>query len=103
MGTINTVFQPKTPTILVGVTAIQPATDNQLDAPGVRVRCLVTGYLSWGPKSNITALGAPANNAPVMNTMGMFAGTTETFEIPANFFFISSVAAGFEITGGTGA
>lgn len=100
--TIDTVFKPLTPTSLVGVSAVQVAPDAQNGGTTFRVRCLVSAYLSWGFKSTITALGAPAAGVAVANTVGMTAGTVETFEIPTAAWFISNVAAAFEITNGQG-
>lgn len=100
---IDTTFHPITQTILVGVTAVQVATDTQLDANTFRVKCLAAAYLTWGNNGNITAKGAPAAGVPVMNTLGMATiGSVMYIEVPANSFFISSVAASFEITGGKG-
>jgi predicted branched-subunit amino acid permease len=100
---IDTTFHPITPTILVGVTAVQAAVDTQQDNTTFRVRCLVAAYLTWGNKSTITALGAPAAGVPSANTLGMsVVGSAMYIEVPANSFFISSIAASFEITGGKG-
>ena len=99
---IDTTFHPITQTILVGAAAVQVALDTQQDNTTFRVRCLLAAYLTWGNSNTITAKGAPAAGVPVMNTLGMTAGTVMYIEVPANAFFISSVAAAFEITGGKG-
>lgn len=97
---IDTTFKPQGPTTLVGVTAVQ-VDQGQAGSSTIRVRCLVTAYLTWGVASTITAAGAPGAT-PVVNTVGLTAGTVETFEIPIRMFFISSVAAAFEVTPGMG-
>lgn len=99
---IDTTFHPITQTILVGAAAVQVSTDTQLDANTFRVVCKAAAYLSWG-NSAVTAKGAPIAGVPVFNTLGMVTiGTVMYIEVPANSFFISSVAASFEITGGKG-
>lgn len=100
---IDTTFHPITQTVLVGVTAVQVATDTQLDANTFRVKCLAAAYLTWGNAAAITAKGAPAAGVPVFNTLGMATiGSVMYIEVPANSWFISNVAASFEITGGKG-
>jgi hypothetical protein len=101
---IDTTFHPITRTILVGATAVQVATDTQLDATTFRVRCLAAGqvYLTWGG-AGVTAKGAPADAVPVFNTLGMIGiGTVLYIEVPINSFFIASAIGAFEITGGKG-
>lgn len=100
---IDTTFHPITATYLVGTSALQVAPDTQQDNNTFRVKCLVAAYLTWGNKSSITAAGAPTAGVPVMNTLGMATvGSVMYIEVPANSWFISSVAAAFEITGGKG-
>jgi hypothetical protein len=99
---LDTTFHPITQTILVGASAVQVATDTQLDANTFRVRCLATAYLTWGNSSTITAKGGPAAGVPVFNTLGMTIGNSLYIEVPSNSFFIASAAAAFEITGGKG-
>lgn len=102
-------------TFLVGVTRIQvPAYGGQgntgATATSYRVRCLVSGYLQFAVSSIAAGLttaptmsaGAPADAVPVTNTIGMTAGQTEVFDLPMNCWFLSSVAAGFEVTPGEG-
>jgi hypothetical protein len=98
---IDTTFHPITQTILVGTSAVQVSTDTQLDATTFRVRCLVAAYLTWGGPG-VTAKGPPAAGVPVFNTIGLAVGGVAYIEVPANSFFISNVAASFEITGGKG-
>jgi hypothetical protein len=102
---IDTTFHPITQTVLVGATAVQVATDTQLDNTTFRVRCLsaTSAYLTWGNKSTIVANAAPAAGVPVFNTLGMIGiGSVMYIEVPSNSFFIASAAAAFEITGGKG-
>jgi hypothetical protein len=102
---IDSTFHPITQTIQVGATAVQVATDTQLDNTTFRVRCLLatSTYLTWGNSASITAKGAPGAGTPVFNTLGMIGiGTVLYIEVPSNSFFIASAAAAFEITGGKG-
>lgn len=93
-------FQPLGPTVLVGVTALQ--VPGASAAGSFRVRCLVTAYLTWGTQSTVTAAGAPVAGTPSPATVGMTAGNVEKITLPGNSYFISSVAASFEITPGEG-
>lgn len=98
---IDTTFRPLGPTQLVGVTPLQAA-DLSSGCSTFRVRCLVAGYLSWGSSSAVTAKGAPAAGSPVADTLGMAAGAVAYLELPYNSWFISNVAAAFEVTPGQG-
>ena len=93
-------------TVLVGVSAVQvlAATGGGAGSSGqsFRVRCLVTAYLTWGTGSGVTAVGAPSAGTPSANTIGMSAGQVEVFSFPPLAYFISTVAASFEITCGEG-
>jgi hypothetical protein len=103
----DSTFTPKGPTILV-TTAVQqalPTVDNDR-ATSYRVRCLATGYLAWASAEvsappTITA-AAPTGAVPAVNTIGMTTGGVETFTLPQNAYFKSSVANGFEVTPGEG-
>lgn len=101
-------FTPKGPTILV-TTAVQQAlpTMDSERATSYRVRCLATGYLAWAsPEQSTTpptiTAAAPTAAVPAVNTIGMTTGGVETFTLPMNAFFKSSVANGFEVTPGEG-
>lgn len=99
---IDTTFHPITQTVLVGVAAVQVATDTQLDANTFRVLCKTAGQLTWGNNASITGKAAPAAGVPVFNTLSMVTvGTVMYIEVPANSFFISATGS-FEITGGKG-
>lgn len=95
-------FTPRGPVYLVGTTAIQcPVTIGEATPSSFRIRCAASGYLVWGPSTQITAT-APIDNVPSPNTMGMTIGGVETLTLPFNSFFKSSVAGGFEIIPGDG-
>ena len=105
----DSTFTPKGPTYLVGITPIQASPYNPNEAStSYRVRCLATAYLAWvtnndvgAPPPVITAT-APSAGVSQANTMGMTIGGVETFTLPPNAWFISSVAAAFEVTPGEG-
>jgi hypothetical protein len=100
---IDTTFHPITQTVLVGVTAVQVATDTQLDNTTFRVLCVAAAHLTWGNKSTIASNIGPTAGVPVFNTLSMLTiGSVMYIEVPANSWFISNVAASFEITGGKG-
>jgi hypothetical protein len=100
---IDTVFKPAAPLTLVGVTAVQPCPgQNGTGIYTFHVRCLATAYLTWGRNASIVSNAGPGAG-PVVNTVGMTIGGVETFEIPGDSFFISNVAASFELIGGSGA
>lgn len=101
---IDTTFMPLGPTTLVGVTPLLLVPKGTGAAgTSVRVRCLVTGYFSWGNTSSVAAPVTPVAGTPSINTIGMTAGGIETFELSAMSWFVSSNAAGFEMTPGQGA
>jgi len=103
---IDTTFKPIGLTTLVGTSAVQASPDPTSDSRACttfRVRCLVAAYLTWGSQASVTAAGAPGAGTPVNNTIGMsIVGEVEYLEIPYASYFISSVAASFEITPGIG-
>lgn len=105
---VDTVFKP------IGALAFVDSTVAVIVCPKdgagqstYRVKCTAVGYLRWYPS---TAGSTPAPIAPTAgiansqpNTVGMAAGTVETFEIPAGVQFIASTGATFEIMSGQGA
>lgn len=97
----NSAFGPNGPTVLVGVSAVQVQATQNVVVQSYRVRCLVTGYLTWGPTNSVTSVGAPAAGVPSANTLGMTAGNVESFCLP-NGWFIASGAGAFELTPGEG-
>jgi hypothetical protein len=103
---IDTVYKPTGPTVLVTNVATQVATQNAGGVYMFRVRNLaaVAQYFSWGrTAAAATALGGAAPTAAgTPNTIGMIASSVETFEIPCDSFFIASSATGFEFSPGQG-
>ena len=94
---LTSTFQPLGATVLIGTGALQvPIGSSGGSATVYRVRCLVTAYITWG-NGLVAAVGGPG-----VNTLGMTAGGIETFTFPAQSFFISNVAASFEMTPGDG-
>lgn len=98
-------------TVLVGVTPVQvmsgASSQNQVQNTSYRIRCLVAGYLAWNPQVTGNALPvfsatAPAAGVPSVNTIGMSVGQTEVLDLGNNVWFLSSVAAAFEISAGEG-
>jgi hypothetical protein len=104
---IDTVFKPTGPTVLVANTATQVANQNSGGVYSFRVINLATTVqrFSWGQTA--AAATALAGGAPVAagtpNTITMLGSSVETFEIPIAAFFIASSATGFEFTPGQGA
>ena len=98
---IDTTFRPLGPTVLVGTAAVSPGAHLSSGCSTFRVRCLVSAYLGWG-NDNVGAPVAPAAGVPAVNTLGFSAGDIAYVELPYNVFFISSVAASFEVTPGQG-
>lgn len=101
---IDTVFKPLGPTVLIGLTAVQVvASGTGSNYSSIRVRNLgtVVQYFTWGG-ANVASL-TPSAGVPAANTIGMAAGATETFDIPPALFFIANAAAAFEMTPGQGA
>jgi hypothetical protein len=100
--TIDTTFSPLTSTYQIGAAAVQVAPKDLSGAVSTyRVRCLASGYLTWGQTSGVAAAGAPGAS-PVANTVGLTTGGVGYLQLPPGVYFISSVAAGFEVTGGQG-
>lgn len=96
-------FSQLAPTILVGTSAVQIAT-NQRTSNGYRVRCVVasgSAYFTTGQTSSVTSVGAPTTGVPSAATMGMGAGTVETFTNLGDWM-IASAAGAFEVTPGDG-
>ena len=105
----DSTFTPKGPTYLIGISAVQANASNPSEAStSYRVRCLATAYLEWVTNNDVGApppvltVTAPSAGVPQTNTMGMTIGGVETFTLPPNAWFQSSVAAAFEITPGEG-
>lgn len=90
------------PTVLVGTTAVQIFTP-QRTSNVYRVRNISasTQYFTTGPDNTVTAIGAPSAGNPSVRTMGMAAGTVETFT-GLHGWMIATAAASFEVTPGDG-
>jgi len=100
---VDSTFKPMTATYLVTTAAVNIPEAFGAGISTFRVKCLAAAYITWGPTSSVTAKGAPAAGVPVVNTLGMATiGSVMYIEVPANSFFISSVATAFEVTGGEG-
>ncbi len=103
---VDTVFKPTGPTVLVTNTAIQVITQNAGGVYMFRVLNLATAIqrFSWGrTAAAATALNGAAPTATgTPNTITMLGGTVETFEIPCDSFFIAGSATGFEFSPGQG-
>lgn len=105
----DSTFTPKGQTVLIGTAVLQaPPTNPSEQCTSYRVRCLVTGYLTWANSETSSAAAptltaaAPTAGNPVTNTLGMTANGVETLSLPSNCWFKSSNAAGFEVTPGEG-
>jgi hypothetical protein len=113
---IDVTWHPITETIAVGNAAAASVVGAaQRGVTTYRIRNIApsnasVAYISWGQNAAVLlAAGAvaPTLTAPSMNTIGIAGNVTATIEIPANSFFISSIAwvaatSGFEVTGGIG-
>ena len=105
----DSTLTPKGPTVLVGTTVVQVNAANPNEySVSYRVRCLVTAYLAWSTNNDVTpgapviTATAPSAGTSQPNTLGMTAGAVETFTLPPNAWFVSSVAAAFEVSPGEG-
>jgi hypothetical protein len=112
---IDTTFQPKTPTYAVDSSAAVKIDGRQLGVTSWRIRYVMvtptvgaTGYIAWANGANAapTAPTAPALGAPEQNVLGVNLGQTLYIEgVGAWLQFIGSQAiatANFEVTGGQG-
>lgn len=109
---IETTFKPLAPTTLVGLTAIQAsAQPGQLQQAGVtsfRIRNITAtaAVFGWGVSSASAVATAPTAAAP-QNSITVaggaaIGGPAIYLELPVYTWFISSVAATFEVTPGMG-
>jgi hypothetical protein len=102
---VDTVFKPLGPSVLVGTTAVQIVTSaNPAGVSTFRVRNTqaVVAYFAYGSAS-VAAPVAPTAGGPAYNTIGMLPGSIETFELPAASYFIAAAVGGFEMVPGQGA
>lgn len=99
-------FTPQGSTVLVGTSAVQVPASGSANTIAVsyRVRNLqaTQQYLTWGSTNAVTAGAAPTAGNPTANTVGLLAGSVETFTFPSGSWFISATVGAFEITPGEG-
>lgn len=105
----NSAFTPWGPLTSVGTAVVQVQTTSNNQATSYRIRCLVTGYISWAPAVSTGAAAptigtptAPILNTPSANTLGMQAGQVEVIALPPNAYFAASALLGFEVVAGEG-
>lgn len=107
---IDTVFQPKGPTVLVTNSAIQVVSAGIVNLTGMMsfrvVNLAATAQrLGWSSTATNASASGPAG-AGVANevySINMLGNSVETFEFPVTAFFIASTSTGFEMTPGQGA
>ena len=105
----NSAFSPFGPTYLVGVSAVQVKSANNVDPTGYRIVNLTSSIIrvSWQPQEPNDAtvtpeVTAPSAGVPSFNTLAIPANGVGVFSgIPPNAWFIAS-AASVEITPGEG-
>lgn len=104
---IDTAFQPKGPTVLVGTSAVQVFPAGQGPLGMVSYRCCNTAAtvnrLGWGDTAAKASAAAPtgATLATAAYSINIAIGASITLELPASIFFVAS-AASVEITPGQG-
>lgn len=104
---IDTAFQPKFPTALVGTSAVQVIPPGTGPSGMVSFRCCNTAAtvnrIGWGTTSAGTSAAAPTGAAPAntANSINIAIGGSVTLELPASVFLIAS-AASVEVTPGQG-
>jgi hypothetical protein len=105
---IDTAFQPKGQTALVGTSAVQVIPPGTGPLGMVSFRCCNTAAtvnrLGWGDTAAKTSAAAPTGStqATVANSINIAIGGTVTLELPSSIFLIAS-AASVEVTPGQGA
>jgi len=105
----NSAFTPFGSTYLVGVTAVQVKSSNNMYPTGYRIVNLTSSLvrISWQPQepfdgTSTPVVTAPSAGVPSANTLAIPANGVAVFAgIPPNAWFISS-AASVEITPGEG-
>lgn len=104
---IDTAFQPKYPTSLVGTSAVQVIPPGQGPLGMVSFRCCNTAAtvnrIGWGDTSAKTSAAAPtgATSTTVANSINIAIGGSITLELPTSIWLIAS-AASIEVTPGQG-
>ena len=105
----NSAFSPFGPTYLVGTSAVQVKSSNNVYPTGYRIINLTSSLVrvSWQPQepfdgASTPVVTAPSAGVPSANTLAIPANGVAVFAgIPPNAWFISS-AASVEITPGEG-
>ena len=105
----NSAFTPFGSTYLVGVTAVQVKSSNNMYPTGYRIVNLTSSLvrISWQPQepfdgTSTPVVTAPSAGVPSANTLAIPANGVAVFAgIPPNAWFIAS-AASVEITPGEG-
>lgn len=104
---IDTAFQPKGSTVLLGVSAAQIITPGTGPLGMVSFRCCNTAAtvnrLGWGDTAAKASAAAPTGTTPATaaNSINIAIGGTVTLELPSSIFLIAS-AASIEVTPGQG-
>jgi hypothetical protein len=106
----NSAFSPFGATYLVGTSAVQVKSSNNVYPSGYRI-CNITSsliHVGWAPQepndATVTPVAtAPTAGVPSMNVLAIPANAVGVFSsIPPNAWFISSASASAEITPGEG-
>lgn len=104
---VDTVFQPKLPTVLVGTAGIQiiPPGTGPAGMMTFRTVNLIASisYLGYGPTAAQAVANAAAPGAAGAYTIAMLPSSVETFEFQSTMFFAANIAAAFNMTPGQGA
>lgn len=104
---IDTAFQPKGPTVLVGTSAAQVTPPGTGPGGMVSFRCCNTAAtinrIGWGDTQAKASAAAPTGTtqATSANSINIAIGGTVTLELPATIWLVAS-AASVEVTPGQG-
>lgn len=104
---IDTAFQPKGPTVLLGVTAAQvfPPGSGPLGMVSYRLcnTAATVNRVGWGDTATKASAAAPSGTTPATsaNSINIAIGGTVTLELPASIWLIA-LAASVEVTPGQG-
>src|ERR1700761_6745921 len=108
---IDTAFQPKAPTILLGTTPVQaiPPGTGPAGMMSFRISNTILGTpapvrFGWGDTSGKTSSAAPTGATPATSnfSINIAAGATVTLELPATAWMVAGTAASLEVTPGQG-
>ena len=106
----NSAFSPFGATYLVGTSAVQVKSSNNVYPSGYRIMNITSGLVrvAWQPQepgdASVTPVViAPALGSPKANTLTIPANSVGVFSgIPPNAWFIADTASSLEITSGEG-